>query len=56
MAKEPWEEKIVEAREGARSRRNTISTSWNTGSLSFVFIIIVVSLLGVIYTSNRGGN
>ncbi|MEY8434513.1 SAG1386/EF1546 family surface-associated protein [Streptococcus hyointestinalis] len=56
MAKEPWEEKIVETREGARSKRNTISTSWITGILSVFFIIIVAILFVVFYTSNRGGN
>ncbi|MCS4487818.1 SAG1386/EF1546 family surface-associated protein [Streptococcus sciuri] len=56
MAKEPWEEKIIETREGARSKRNTISTSWITGVLSVFFIIIVAILFVVFYTSNRGGN
>lgn len=56
MAKEPWEEKIVETREGARSKRNTVSTSWITGILSVFFIIIVAILFVVFYTSNRGGN
>ena len=56
MAKEPWEEKIVETREGARSKRNTISTSWITGILSVFFIIIVAILYVVFSTSTRGGN
>lgn len=57
MAKEPWEEKIVDDTIGTRTRKSRnafISTPWLTALLSVFFVIIVAILFIFFYTSNSG--
>ncbi|WP_159560431.1 SAG1386/EF1546 family surface-associated protein [Streptococcus halichoeri] len=59
MAKEPWEEKIVNDQAETRSKKHAktvLSTPWLTGLLSVFFVIIVAILFVFFYTSNSGGN
>ncbi|HEP1471912.1 TPA: LysM peptidoglycan-binding domain-containing protein [Streptococcus pyogenes] len=59
MAKEPWEEKIVDDTIGTRTRKSRnafISTPWLTALLSVFFVIIVAILFIFFYTSNSGSN
>ncbi|EHJ56087.1 hypothetical protein HMPREF9318_00201 [Streptococcus urinalis FB127-CNA-2] len=59
MAKKPWEEKIVDDTRESRTQKNRgplISTPWLTALLSAFFVILVVALFVVFYTSNRGAN
>ncbi|VTS21168.1 membrane protein [Streptococcus pseudoporcinus] len=59
MAKEPWEEKIVNEDRGLRSRKTRgpiLSTPWLTALLSVFFVIIVAILFIFFYTSNSGGD
>ncbi|GAA5394325.1 LysM domain-containing protein [Streptococcus uberis] len=59
MAKEPWEEKIVNENTETRSRKSRgplLSTPWLTALLSVFFVIIVAILFIFFYTSNSGGN
>ncbi|HEQ8819139.1 30S ribosomal protein S15 [Streptococcus pyogenes] len=59
MAKEPWEEKIVDDTIGTRTRKSRnafISTPWMTALLSVFFVIIVAILFIFFYTSNSGSN
>ncbi|MGT2887471.1 LysM peptidoglycan-binding domain-containing protein [Streptococcus didelphis] len=59
MAKEPWEEKIVNETKERRSRKSRgpiLSTPWLTALLSVFFVIIVAILFIFFYTSNSGGN
>ncbi|HEL0680938.1 TPA: LysM peptidoglycan-binding domain-containing protein [Streptococcus equi subsp. zooepidemicus] len=59
MAKEPWEEKIVDDNKTTRTRRSRealISTPWLTALLSVFFVIIVAILFIFFYTSNSGSN
>ncbi|HEL0246054.1 membrane protein [Streptococcus equi subsp. zooepidemicus Sz105] len=59
MAKEPWEEKIVDDNKATRTRKSRgalISTPWLTALLSVFFVIIVAILFIFFYTSNSGSN
>ncbi|EHI69332.1 SAG1386/EF1546 family surface-associated protein [Streptococcus ictaluri] len=59
MAKEPWEEKIVDDNKETRTRRARsalISTPWLTALLSIFFVIIVAILFIFFYTSNSGSD
>ncbi|HEQ2962283.1 TPA: LysM peptidoglycan-binding domain-containing protein [Streptococcus pyogenes] len=59
MAKEPWEEKIIDDTIGTRTRKSRnafISTPWLTALLSVFFVIIVAILFIFFYTSNSGSN
>ena len=57
MAKQPWEEKVVDDNEIKISRKtkgSAISTPLLTALLSIFFVIVVAILFVVFYTSNRG--
>ena len=59
MAKQPWEEKVVDDNEIRISRKtkgSVISTPLLTALLSVFFVIVVAILFIVFYTSNRGGD
>ncbi|MFI3836473.1 SAG1386/EF1546 family surface-associated protein [Streptococcus equinus] len=59
MAKQPWEEKVVDDNEIRISRKtkdSVISTPFLTALLSIFFVIVVAILFVVFYTSNRGGD
>lgn len=59
MAKEPWEEKIVDDNKETRTRQSRsalISTPWLTALLSIFFVIIVAILFIFFYTSNSGSD
>ncbi|MGT2934896.1 SAG1386/EF1546 family surface-associated protein [Streptococcus castoreus] len=59
MAKEPWEEQIVDDNRETRTRRSRgalISTPWLTALLSIFFVIIVAILFVFFYTSNSGSD
>ena len=59
MAKQPWEEKVVDDNEIRISRKtkgSVISTPLLTALLSVFFVIVVAILFVVFYTSNRGGD
>ena len=59
MAKQPWEEKVVDDNEIKISRKtkgSAISTPLLTALLSIFFVIVVAILFVVFYTSNRGSD
>ena len=59
MAKQPWEEKVVDDNEIKISRKtkgSAISTPLLTALLSIFFVIIVAILFVVFYTSNHGSD
>ena len=59
MAKQPWEEKVVDDNEIKISRKtkgSVISTPLLTALLSIFFVIVVAILFVVFYTSNRGSD
>ncbi|MDV5973718.1 UNVERIFIED_CONTAM: LysM peptidoglycan-binding domain-containing protein [Streptococcus canis] len=59
MAKEPWEEKIVDDNKETRTRQSRsalISTPWLTALLSIFFVVIVAILFIFFYTSNSGSD
>ncbi|MGT2744080.1 SAG1386/EF1546 family surface-associated protein [Streptococcus phocae subsp. phocae] len=59
MAKEPWEEKIVDDNKETRTKYSKgalISTPWLTALLSVLFVIIVIILFIFFYTSNSGSD
>ena len=59
MAKQPWEENVVDDNEIKISRKakgSAISTPLLTALLSIFFVIVVAILFVVFYTSNRGSD
>lgn len=59
MAKQPWEEKVVDDNEIKISRKtkgSVVSTPLLTALLSIFFVIVVAILFVVFYTSNRGSD
>ena len=59
MAKQPWEEKVVDDNEIKNSRKtkgSVVSTPLLTALLSIFFVIVVAILFVVFYTSNRGSD
>ncbi len=59
MAKQPWEEKVVDDNEIKISRKtkgSVVSTPLLTVLLSIFFVIVVAILFVVFYTSNRGSD
>lgn len=58
MEKEPWEEKIVkeENQITRKAKLLLLNTHWLTAILSLFFVIMLIILFIVFYTSNRGGN